>query len=590
MLQQIQHLHQQGIFSDLDLHLALYLQKLANTENDEFLLAAALTSYFTTQGHICINLAELANTTFPLENDTDVEPIQCPDLDHWQQALFSHPMIGQPHEFKPLVLDGNLLYLYRYWQYEQQLGQNILQRIEQNHLTSNEIALNARLERLFPNQEDVDWQKIAAKTAVLKNFCIISGGPGTGKTTTVVKILLLLLQENPKLRIALAAPTGKAAARLQQAIQNSVLKLNFPPALLAAIPQETYTIHRLLGTVPKSPYFRSHAQNPLPYDVVIVDEASMVDLALMAKLADAIPAASRWLLLGDKDQLASVEAGSVLGDICTGLKLDTQAAIKAHIVLLEKSYRFHAKSGIGVLATHLKQGQAQQALQVIQQGQFMDIAWQDIATPNRLLTQLAPVINQGFAPYLQASNPDQALDYFEQFRVLCALRRGAYGVENINRIIEQILINQGQIQSGYRWYHGRPIMITRNDYTLKLFNGDIGVILWSPEGELMAYFRYPDGEIRSLYPHRLPEHETVYAMTIHKSQGSEFDHVLMLLPNQPSPVLNRELIYTGITRAKQTVSIWGDESVFLQAAHQTVERQSGLMKMLYDYAPPNTST
>ncbi|WP_353570421.1 exodeoxyribonuclease V subunit alpha [Candidatus Albibeggiatoa sp. nov. BB20] len=582
MLQQIQHLHQQGIFSSLDVHLAVYLQKLAGVENDEFLLAAVLTSYFTTQGHICINLSELANTQFPIENDADIEPIQCPDFDSWQQALDKHPMIGQANEFKPLVLDKNLLYLYRYWQYEQQLGHNILQRVAQTHSDSNQIELHARLEHLFPTQDDdVDWQKMAAKTAVLKNFCIISGGPGTGKTTTVVKILLLLLQENPKLRIALAAPTGKAATRLQQAIQNSVLKLNFPPELLAAIPQDTYTIHRLLGTIPKSPYFRFHAQNPLPYDVVIVDEASMVDLALMAKLADAIPQASRWLLLGDKDQLASVEAGSVLGDICTGLTLDSEAAIREHIVLLEKSYRFHEKSGIGVLARYLQQGQAEQALKVVQQGKFNDISWQQIASPHHLSTQLASVVTQGFASYLQASSPSQALDYFEQFRVLCALRHGAYGVENLNRLIEQILINQGQIQSGYRWYHGRPIMITRNDYTLKLFNGDIGIILWNSEGELMAYFRYPDGEIRSLYPHRLPEHETVYAMTIHKSQGSEFDDFLMLLPDKTSPVLNRELIYTGITRAKQSVSIWGDEQVFLQAAHQTVERQSGLMRMLY---------
>jgi exodeoxyribonuclease V alpha subunit len=471
MLQQIQQLHQQGIFSSLDIYLALYLQKLANVENNDFLLAATLISYFTTQGHICINLTELASSTFPIENDTDIKPIQCPDFDSWQQALENHPMIGQAHDFKPLILDNHYLYLYRYWQYEQQLGQNILQRVAQTDYKTNEVELQARLEQLFPTQDnaqdnDIDWQKIAAKTAVLKNFCIISGGPGTGKTTTVVKILLLLLQENPKLRIALAAPTGKAAARLQQAIQNSVLKLNFPSELLAAIPQDTYTIHRLLGTIPKSPYFRSHAQNPLPYDVVIVDEASMVDLALMAKLADAIPQTTRWLLLGDKDQLASVEAGSVLGDICTGLSLDCEAAIRQHIVLLEKSYRFHEKSGIGVLARHLQQGQAEQALKVLQQGAFSDIEWQQIANPNYLQAQLASVIIQGFAAYLQASSPSQALDYFEQFRVLCALRRGTYWVENVNRLIEQILIKRGQIQSGYRWYHGRPIMITRNDYSL----------------------------------------------------------------------------------------------------------------------------
>jgi exodeoxyribonuclease V alpha subunit len=579
MLQHIQHLHQQDVLSSLDVHLAQYLQNLAKVESEYFLLAAVLTSYFTTQGHICIDLQRLASCSFPFEHDTDIQPIQCPDLKTWQQALSTHPMVGQPDDFKPLILNNNLLYLYRYWQYEQQLGQNILQRIAKVHSEIDKTTLNTRLETLFPSQNEIDWQKIAAKTAVLKNFCIISGGPGTGKTTTVVKILLLLLQENPKLRIALAAPTGKAAARLQQAIQNSIATLHFPAELLAAIPQETYTIHRLLGTMPKSPYFRSHAQNPLAYDVVIVDEASMVDLALMAKLADAIPLTARWLLLGDKDQLASVEAGSVLGDICTDLK--TEATITQHIVLLEKSYRFDAKSGIGVLANHLKLGQAQQALDVLRHGNFNNITWKNIATPNQLLTQLTPVVTQHFAAYLQAKTPEQALDYFEQFRVLCALRRGAYGVENVNRVIEQILINQQQIQSGYRWYHGRPIMIIRNDYTLKLFNGDIGIILWNQDGELMAYFRYPDGEIRSLYPHRLPEHETVYAMTIHKSQGSEFDKVLMLLPDRASQVLNRELIYTGITRAKQSVSIWGDEQVFLQAAGQKVERQSGLMNILY---------
>ncbi len=578
MLQQLQYLHQQGVLSSLDMYLALYLQKLAGVENDFFLLATALTSYFTTQGHICINLQQLADTRFPFEGE--VEPIQCPDLATWQQALSSHPMVGKVDEFKPLILQDNFLYLYRYWRYEQQLGQKILQRIQHNNQEIDETSLNQKLDELFIEQNDeIDRQKVAAKTAISKNFCIISGGPGTGKTTTIVKILLLLLQFNLKIRIALAAPTGKAAARLQQAIQNSVSHLNFSEALLTAIPQETYTIHRLLGTIPKSPYFQAHAQNPLPYDVVIVDEASMIDLALMAKLADAIPATSRWLMLGDKDQLASVEAGSVLGDICAGL--NATAPIQEHIVLLEKSYRFHAQSGIGVLASCLKQNQAKQALSIIKQEKFNDIMWQDIAEPNHLLLQLKTIINQHFAAYLQTFEPDQALDCFEQFRVLCALRRGAYGVENVNRIIEQILINQNLIQSGYRWYHGRPVMITRNDYTLKLFNGDIGIILRNAEGELMAYFRSPDGEVRNLYPHRLPEHETVYAMTIHKSQGSEFEHVLMLLPNQSSPIINRELIYTGISRAKQTVSIWGDENVFLQAACQTVQRQSGLTKILY---------
>lgn len=563
---------EQDIFSDLDIQFAQFITRLSNCQSESLHIAALLVSYFTAQGHICIDL------TAPLLIENGLNLI--PDPHILLSALKQCNVVGQPGEYKPLILDNNRLYLYRYWDYEQALAQQIRQRLTKSLEDINHSQLQQDLTILFPSSNhEQDWQKIAAQTAVLHPFCIISGGPGTGKTSTVIKILQLLLSQNPRLRIALTAPTGKAAARLQETISQ------VHHTIQVKIPQETYTIHRLLGSLPHSPYFNYNAHNPLPYDVIIVDEASMVDLALMAKLAQAIPATARWILLGDKDQLASVEAGTVLGDICIAanaeenlLEKSTKQAniLQQHIVLLQKNYRFNEESNIGQLAKAVRDSRAEHALALLKSPQNDEISWSSIIQAEQLSAILAQEITQGFLPYLQARQPAEILAAFEQFRILCALRQGPYGVVAMNRLIEHILTTQGKIKGNYRWYHGRPIMVTRNDYTLKLYNGDIGIILWNEYQELHAYFPSTDGKIRSFLPNRLPTHETVYAMTIHKSQGSEFDRILMLLPNHYSPVLTRELIYTGITRARQTVHIVGEETVFKTALSQRIQRLSGL--------------
>ena len=557
MLDTIKHLRDFDIFSDLDVHFATFITEISNNKKDELLLlGAVLASHFTSLGSSCVDLKRLAEDKFfPLQSEAGIKSLSCPNLSQWLAALQKSSVVGQPGDYTPLILDKHRLYLYRYWDYEKQLVTQILARCHQKTINVNHNILKADLSRLFPAQTDM--QKIAAKTAVLSNFCIISGGPGTGKTSTVIKIIALLLEQNPNLRIALAAPTGKAAARLQEAVK-----------------QDTYTIHRLLGSKPNSHHFKSHAENRLLYDVVIIDEASMVDLALMAKLAQSIPKSARWILLGDKDQLASVEAGTVLGDICEA------TVLKKNVVFLEKNYRFGEDSGIWTLAQAVKLGKTDNALSILKSKKYSDVNWHSISSSDYLPVPLIEQIVRNFSSSFQETQPAKLLEVFDKTRILCAMRRGPYGVEAVNQKIEDELRRKGLIRINSRWYHGCPIMITRNDYQLQLFNGDVGIILKGENYKLQAFFPSAEGKVRAFWPNRLPEHETVYAMTIHKSQGSEFEHVLILLPDQISPVLSRELIYTGITRAKKRVSIWGNEQVFKAAVLQKIARSSGLREQL----------
>jgi exodeoxyribonuclease V alpha subunit len=565
MLNEIKQLRNFDIFSDLDVHFSTFITNLSDNKEEELLLGAVLASYFTSLGSSCVDLKRLADDKFfPLQSEAGIKKLSCPNLSQWLATLQKSSVVGKPGDYTPLILDKHRLYLYRYWDYEKQLAAQILARCYQQRTDIKHNILETGLSRLFPVETDL--QKSAAQTAVLRNFCIISGGPGTGKTSTVIKIIALLLEQNPNLRIALAAPTGKAAARLQEAIRQGLHNANIQ------MPQETYTIHRLLGN--NSHSFNNHIDNRLLYDVVIIDEASMVDLALMAKLAQSIPKSSRWILLGDKDQLASVEAGTVLGDICEA------TVLQQNVIFLEKNYRFGEQSGIWTLAQAVKQGKSDKALSILKSKNYPFVNWHSISSSDHLPVPIIEQIIQNFSSYLQEKQPDKLLAVFDQKRILCAMRKGPYGVEAVNHKIEDELRRKGLIRTNHRWYHGCPIMITRNDYQLQLFNGDVGIILKGDNYKLQAFFPSPDGKIRVFWPNRLPEHETVYAMTIHKSQGSEFDQVLILLPDQFSPVLSRELIYTGITRAKKRVSIWGDEQVFKAAVLQKIARSSGLREQL----------
>jgi exodeoxyribonuclease V alpha subunit len=445
--------------------------------------------------------------------------------------------------------------------------------------------------------------------AVLRRFCVISGGPGTGKTYTVVKILALLAEQarGRPLAVALAAPTGKAAARVQEAVRHALERLPSDDALRACIPAEAHTLHRLLGARPDSVYYRHDRANPLALDVVVVDEASMADLALMAKLVAALQPRTRLILLGDKDQLASVEAGAVLGDICAGSGISPRFAarlssvlgtarqvqseassgspLRDSIALLNRSYRFGADTGIGQLAAMVNRGEAQAALSLLKSGAAEDIAWHPIdarglgsALDVRALERLAAYLAD-----IRDSAPQEIFDRFNAFRVLCAHRGGPMGAVAVNRIIEGALEERKWVDARQAWYAGRPIMVTRNDYNVQLYNGDVGITLPDPDagGQLKVFFPGQDGAMRKLAPVRLPEHETVYAMTVHKSQGSEFGHVLMILPGELSRVMSRELVYTGITRARQSVEIWGGESVFIPSVERRLTRASALRHRLW---------
>jgi len=605
-------LHQHGILSLLDIHFARFVEKIAGRDVPELSLAAALVSSYTRQGHICVDLASMGGTEL-LEGENGGEPVVCPELKDWRRKLGESTVVGNPGEYKPLILDDrSRLYLFRYWDYQEKLADSIRRRASEHLPDIDTAMLKEELERLFPavQAEGIDWQKVAAFAALVKRLCVISGGPGTGKTTTVGAILALLLEQaNPeRLGIALAAPTGKAAARLQETIKSTKDGLPCPEGIKEAIPKEASTIHRLLGSIPGSPYFRHNAKNVLPFDVVVVDEASMVDLALMSKLVQALPSQARLILLGDKDQLASVEAGAVLGDICdtgtehslsrgfrndlknvTGYEIDIgqngqdESGIQDCIVQLQKSYRFGRDSGIDAASHAVKAGDADRAVELVKGGTYGDITWKELPERHTLRHAIRATVMQGYGDYLRAIDSPEVFQVFERFRILCGLREGPYGVVALNLLVEQILKEEKLIKPDRTWYPGRPVLITRNDYNLRLFNGDMGIVLPDPgaNGELRVFFPDIGGTLRKLHPLRLPEHETVYAMTVHKSQGSEFDKVFLLLSDRESPVLTRELLYTGITRARQSVEIWGSERVFRTAVSRCIQRTSGLRDVLW---------
>ena len=610
----IQFLLDHGLLSELDIHFARLITRISGQESPGLFLAAALVSRATSEGHVCLDLSSPDEKPL-IGEEPGTDTFRWPSLAEWREVLVSSSsVVGRPGDYRPLIFaDRTRLYLYRYWDYERTLA-NALRASAASEIKKVDVPLlSDGLSRLFPRDitGETDWQKVAAFVCVMKKFCVISGGPGTGKSTVIAKILALILEQannHDEIRVALAAPTGKAAARLQEAIKNAKEDLSVNNQVKAAIVPEASTIHRLLGTIQGSPYFRHNPKNPLPFQLVVIDEASMVDLALMSKLVCAIPSDARLILLGDRDQLASVEAGAVLGDICntgrinsfsktfrkslyeiSGEQIDisadtTGSPLQDCVVQLQKSYRFGTESGIGKVSRTVNKGDGDLALGQMKGRTYHDIAWKTLPTANALYGQLRDSVLQGYKPYLTAIDPFEVFHLFEQFRIMCALRKGPYGVLSVNHLIEQILRDNKLINPERTWYKGRPVLITRNDYELGLFNGDIGIILPDPESntELRALFVSTDGTLRKLLPFRLPEHETAYAMTVHKSQGSEFDNALLLLPDRYAPVLTRELIYTGITRAKKSVEVWGREHVFLEAIHQRTFRASGLRDALWE--------
>lgn len=635
-METITYLYETGMISKADTHFANFIADLSKDNNPEIFLGAALVSSATGNGDICLDLGSVSEKHTVTEKNGDM-PVIFPKLDVWLEKLRNSSVVGKPGEFCPLILDeNNRLYLYRYWEYEKILSESIKRRIKEDVKDIDVTLLKESLKRLFPEklENDINWQKVASLTAAIKRFCVISGGPGTGKTYTVAKILAVLLEQDKgeKLRIFLCAPTGKAAAKLSESIKKAKEELNCSDAIKQAIPVATYTIHRMLKTIPGSPYFRYNSENLLPADVVIVDEASMVDLALMSKLILSIPMTAGLILMGDRDQLASVEAGSVLGDICDtsgmqmfsreyaktiediagekvgekagekpGEKIDT--SIKAYekgqglydcIVVLKKSLRFKGKSNILKLSQAVNKGDWKPILSILKNNTGLKnnegrgVKWEQFKASKDSYSIIAKRIIDGYMDYLKENDPLTALEQFNSFKLLCALKVGPYGAYSLNRLAEEVLKKEKLIKTDmsdeYPWYRGRPVLITKNDYSLGLFNGDMGITMPDPkesDSNLYVFFPETSGEVKRYSPYRIKEHETAYAMTVHKSQGSEFDHVCLVFPDKDYPVLTRELVYTGITRARESVVIWGSESVLKAAVSRRIERASGLRDALW---------
>lgn len=481
-------------------------------------------------GHVCLPLAHRAE----------------------RKALQRSQLVGRPGDYAPLILDdAGRLYFARHWHDEDILARDL-----------------ARL-------------------------MVISGGPGTGKTTTVVRLLALLAALSPRpLVMAMAAPTGKAAARLSESVRGARDRLDVDEAVRRQLPAQAETLHRLLGLRPGAEAPRHHAGNPLPLDVLVVDEASMIDLALMARAVAALPSQARLILLGDRDQLSSVEAGAVLGELCgriayreetrqwlrrvCGDSLPDDGAeggrLTDCVALLTHSHRFGADSGIGELARLVNAGDGRGSLDLLQVGGHPDIGLQPAVAAAALLDK-----RRG---YLQAATagaePDAVQRAFSAFMLLAAERRQ---VADCNRELERQLELAGLKQPGRDWYAGRPVMIGENDYGLGLFNGDIGFALPRAQG-LRVVFPAGDGGWREFAPGRLPAHDTVFAMTVHKSQGSEYDEVWLQLPSQPGALLNRALLYTAITRARQRFAAAGSGEVWLRGVELAPQRHSGLADRL----------
>ncbi|MFC3624835.1 exodeoxyribonuclease V subunit alpha [Vogesella amnigena] len=506
------------------------------------------------------------------------------------------PLAGRPGDYTPLILDAaGRLYFARQWRDEEQLAAALaaLSRDPQP-LPASEAQVEALLSALFGPPAAPDWQRLAARLALQRRFLTISGGPGTGKTTTVVRLLAALASLSPRpLVMAMSAPTGKAAARLTESVRAARDALPVADTVRAQLPDKAQTLHRLIGLVPGSARPRHHAANPLPLDVLVVDEASMVDLTLMAQTLAALPAHARLILLGDKDQLASVDAGAVLGDICSRQAWhgDTAAALQAagfslpgqvddsalladSVVVLAKSHRFGEHSGIGRLARAVNAANLAEVSALLADGTAEDVA------------QLA-ALPDGAGLLAQRTSYWQALDagaepaaLFAAFGECMLLAAERHTVAAINSAIEQQLERLGRKQPGSDWYPGRPVMVTRNDYSIGLFNGDIGITVQQGE-RLRVLFPTPDGDWREVAPARLPEHDTVYAMTVHKSQGSEFGTVWLVLPANPGAVLTRALIYTAITRARQHFVLVGNPAVLAAGVENAPPRQSGLAERLW---------
>ncbi len=635
-MERLRELHRHGRVEGLELHFSSLLTRLARVPSAELALAAWLVSRRQREGHSCVELRHCAGQL--LEEDTaaqDASLLRAPPLESWCRALRASGVVGSAQEepaatqrataatAPPLIRDAQQrLYLHRYWEYEERIATQLLARAARSiPACAPDAPLARQLAALFPQDDGAQpvWQRVAAAVFLLRGLCVISGGPGTGKTTAMAGILRVLLQNSPTpLRVALAAPTGKAALRMQPILQELRASEELPAATRQALAETPVTLHRLLGTLPESSRYRHHRDNPLPLDVLVVDECSMIDIALMAHLLDALPSHARLLLLGDRNQLAAVESGALLGDLCShslspaapfraqlealaGCRLP-EAAEPSHsplrdvIVMFQRTYRFSAHSPIGRMTQETNNGNAAEVLRLLRDSRHTsnaELRHDTCSTPRTLEKLLRERIVEYFRDYLDSlgQRPLDAahtLEALQSFRVLAIEHGGPYGVRQLNARIEAVLRKQGALEEESTgegpWYHGRPVMVQENNYFLQLFNGDMGVCLRDAEsgGQPRVFFPHPEGGTRDFAPSRLPRHDTAFAMTVHKSQGTEFDSVLLVLPpHSEHALLVRELLYTGLSRPRRRLHLCGAEASIKQAVLRRYSRASGLRRRLW---------
>ena len=599
-------LHREGHLADVDLHFGRLIAELDGGGGPELPLAAALASAWTRDGHTCLALPEVAGRDWPR---TGAGAVRLPALDPWIEALDASPIVARPGdgERRPLVLDRHgRLYLERLRAAEQAVADGLLRlaedgtgidpkglnaasggRIPESGPRPDPDGLDAALDRLFPGAAPDDRPREAARTAVRRRLCVVSGGPGTGKTTTAAAIVALLIELGlaAPTRIALAAPTGKAAARLQEAVRGQCRALlSRAPALEGFDPRAT-TVHRWL---------LHHVRKRFAADALILDEGSMVDLTLMAQVLRALPDGARLVLLGDASQLASVQPGSVFADLCRarqppgGCRPRRRSPLASCVVELVRNWRFDERGGLGRLAAAVVRGDAPAAVAALRDPSDPAVELRplpDAAAFERLAVRFA---DERFAPALRAVRklrgpPDEGAGPLPSFRVLCAHRVGPFGAERFNRSVERRLRALGLVGAHDAFYPGRPILITRNDPRTRLSNGDTGVVLRDAAGRAQIWFpelEDADGGPRLVPPARLPPHESFFALTVHRAQGSEYDEVAVAPGPADSRVATRELLYTAVTRARRRVVVYGSGESVTAAVERPTTRSSGLRDTL----------